>query len=165
MPERECFSHPEPRQTSPRATSFLVSASPKPFTSTQDRVRYLLDLIDEIRLRYEIPTQSCVLTHVSTTIDLMDQGAPVDLVFQSIAGTEGTLKSFGVTPSMLAKAKQAADELSPGTVGTNTMYFEIGQGSCFSTNAHMTQIWSAAGPADARGSRLWAGAPLRSIPH
>ena len=96
-------------------------------------------MIDEIRLRYEIPTQSCVLTHVSTTIDLMDQGAPVDLVFQSIAGTEGTLKSFGVTPSMFAKAKQAADELGRGTVGTNTMYFEIGQGSCFSTNAQMTK--------------------------
>ena len=110
-----------------------------PATDSPQRVRYLLDLIDEIRLRYEIPTQSCVLTHVSSTIDLMEQGAPVDLVFQSIAGTEGTLKSFGVTPSMLAEAKQAADELGRGTVGTNTMYFETGQGSCLSANAHLTK--------------------------
>lgn len=109
-----------------------------PATDSPQRVRYLLQLIDDVRSRYEIPTQSCVLTHVTTTADLIAEEAPVDLVFQSIAGTEKTLKSFGVTPTMLEEANLAARELKRGTVGNNVMYFETGQGSCLSANAHLT---------------------------
>lgn len=99
-------------------------------------VRTLLEMLDELRLRFEIPTQSCVLTHVTTTIELIEAGAPVDLIFQSIGGTEATNDSFGVTLAMLNEAQQAGLELGRGTVGQNCMYFETGQGSALSANAH-----------------------------
>ncbi|MDU7503784.1 MAG: ethanolamine ammonia-lyase subunit EutB, partial [Corynebacterium kroppenstedtii] len=100
-----------------------------PAGDSPEAVRDLLFLLDEVRRRYSIPMQSSVLTHISTTIDLMEAGAPVDLPFQSIAGTEGALRSFGVSLDMLAEAEQAANELRRGTVGTNALYFETGQGS------------------------------------
>ncbi len=96
----------------------------------------LLRLIDAIRQRYTIPTQSCVLAHVTTQLAALEQGAPVDLVFQSIAGTERANSSFGVNLSLLTEANQAALELRRGTVGQNVMYFETGQGSALSANAH-----------------------------
>ena len=96
----------------------------------------LLRLIDTIRQRYQIPTQSCVLAHVTTQLAALEQGAPVDLVFQSIAGTERANSSFGINLALLSEANQAASELHRGTVGRNVMYFETGQGSALSANAH-----------------------------
>jgi ethanolamine ammonia-lyase large subunit len=93
-------------------------------------------MVDDLRERYAIPTQSCVLTHVTSQIKAIEQGAPVDLVFQSVAGTEAANKGFGVTLSLLAQAQQAAQELKRGTVGNNVMYFETGQGSALSAQAH-----------------------------
>jgi len=95
-----------------------------------------LRLIDEVRQKLEIPTQSCVLTHVTTTLGLIEQGAPVDLVFQSIGGTEALNRSFGVDLAILGEARDAALSLRRGTVGDNVMYFETGQGSALSANAH-----------------------------
>jgi ethanolamine ammonia-lyase large subunit len=96
----------------------------------------LMHLIDEIRQRYEIPTQSCVLTHVTNTIAAIERGAPVDLVFQSIAGTEAANRAFGIDLAVLAEAREAALALKRGTVGDNVMYFETGQGSALSADAH-----------------------------
>ena len=96
----------------------------------------LLRLIDTIRQRYAIPTQSCVLAHVTTQLAALEQGAPVDLIFQSIAGTERANASFGINLALLTEANQAASELYRGTVGQNVMYFETGQGSALSANAH-----------------------------
>jgi len=96
----------------------------------------LLRLIDDIIVRLEIPTQGCVLTHVTTTLKLIDKGVPVDLVFQSIAGTEAANRSFGVDLALLREAHEAGRALSRGTVGDNVMYFETGQGSALSANAH-----------------------------
>src|ERR1700686_120784 len=96
----------------------------------------LLRLADEIIARLEIPTQACVLTHVTTTLGLIEQGVPVDLVFQSIAGTEAANRSFGVDLSLLGQAPAAGLSLGRGTVGNNVMYFETGQGSALSANAH-----------------------------
>src|SRR5579859_3195413 len=96
----------------------------------------LLRLIDEIIVRLEIPTQVCVLTHVTTTLKLIGEGVPVDLVFQSIAGTEAANRSFGVDLALLGEAHDAGRSLSRGTVGDNVMYFETGQGSALSANAH-----------------------------
>ncbi|NHH85289.1 ethanolamine ammonia-lyase subunit EutB [Cobetia sp. MB87] len=96
----------------------------------------LMRLMDEVIQKYEIPTQSCVLTHVTNTIECIEQGAPVDLVFQSIGGTQATNESFGVELSVLAEAQQAALSLKRGTVGDNVMYFETGQGSALSADAH-----------------------------
>jgi len=96
----------------------------------------LLQLIDNVRQQFEIPTQSCVLSHITTTIELINGGAPVDLCFQSIAGTELTNTSFGVSLSMLDEAYDATLSLKRGTVGQNVMYFETGQGSSLSANAH-----------------------------
>jgi ethanolamine ammonia-lyase large subunit len=96
----------------------------------------LLHLIDAIRQRYAIPTQSCVLAHVTTQIAALEQGAPIDLVFQSIAGTQRANASFGINLALLAEANQAASKLRRGTVGQNVMYFETGQGSALSANAH-----------------------------
>jgi len=96
----------------------------------------LLQLIDTVRQRYSIPTQSCVLAHVTTQLAALEQGAPVDLVFQSIAGTELANTSFGVNLALLKEAHQAASELRRGEVGQNVMYFETGQGSALSANAH-----------------------------
>ena len=96
----------------------------------------LLHLLDEVVQRFDIPTQSCVLTHVTNTLQLIEAGAPVDLVFQSIAGTEKANLSFGVTPELLDEAHDAAQSLQRGTVGQHLMYFETGQGSALSANAN-----------------------------
>jgi ethanolamine ammonia-lyase large subunit len=96
----------------------------------------LLYLMDDLRTRLSIPTQSCVLTHVTTTLEAIRRGAPVDLVFQSIGGTEAVNKSFGVSLALLTEARDAALSLKRGTVGNNVMYFETGQGSALSANAH-----------------------------
>ncbi|MCP9628540.1 ethanolamine ammonia-lyase subunit EutB [Rhodopseudomonas palustris] len=96
----------------------------------------LVRLLDEVIGRLAIPTQSCVLTHVTTSLQLMEQGAPVDLVFQSIAGTEAANRSFGIDLSVLKEAHEAGLALKRGTVGDNVMYFETGQGSALSANAH-----------------------------
>ncbi|MFD1861259.1 ethanolamine ammonia-lyase subunit EutB [Aeromicrobium camelliae] len=97
----------------------------------------LLCLVDEIRQRYEIPTQSCVLAHVTTTIDLIEAGAPVDLVFQSIAGTQAANAGFGVDLAILREGLDAARSLGRGTVGDQVMYLETGQGSALSADAHL----------------------------
>ncbi|TDR76701.1 ethanolamine ammonia-lyase subunit EutB [Paludibacterium purpuratum] len=96
----------------------------------------LLRLMDDVRARFDIPTQTCVLTHVTNTLALIERGAPVDLVFQSIAGTEAANRGFGIDLGMLAEAREAAQALRRGTVGDNVMYFETGQGSALSANAH-----------------------------
>jgi ethanolamine ammonia-lyase large subunit len=96
----------------------------------------LLRLLDEIIGRLQIPTQGCVLTHVTTTLGLIGEGAPVDLVFQSIAGTEAANRSFGVDLALLRQARDAGLSLRRGSVGQNLMYFETGQGSALSANAH-----------------------------
>jgi ethanolamine ammonia-lyase large subunit len=96
----------------------------------------LLRLLDDIITRLEIPTQSCVLTHVTTTLGLIGQGMPVDLVFQSIAGTQAANRSFGIDLALLKEAHHAGLSLGRGTVGNNVMYFETGQGSALSANAH-----------------------------
>jgi ethanolamine ammonia-lyase large subunit len=96
----------------------------------------LLRLLDDIITRLQIPTQSCVLAHVTTTLELIDQGMPVDLVFQSIAGTQAANRSFGVDLALLGQAHQAGLSLRRGSVGNNVMYFETGQGSALSADAH-----------------------------
>lgn len=107
-----------------------------PATDSPAVVGELTRRLDELIRRFEIPTQGCVLTHVTTAIDLIDQGAPVDLIFQSIAGTEGANASFGVTLALLREALDAGRSLKRGTVGDNVMYFETGQGSALSAGAH-----------------------------
>lgn len=107
-----------------------------PVAEDVDSVARILTLLDRFRAHYAIPTQICVLAHVTTQMEAMRRGAPVDLVFQSIAGTEAANRSFGVTLAMLDEAHQAARELKRGTVGDNVMYFETGQGSALSANAH-----------------------------
>jgi len=104
-----------------------------------DSIPALMDLyclVDEIINQYEIPTQSCILTHVTNQIQLIEKGAPLDLVFQSIAGTEKANKSFGIDLAVLQEAQEAALSLQRGTVGNNVMYFETGQGSVLSANAN-----------------------------
>ena len=101
----------------------------------------LLEMLDAVITRYEVPTQSCVLTHETSTLQAIERGAPVDLVFQSIGGTQGTNESFGVSLSLLAEARDAALSLRRGAsfgteFGHNVMYFETGQGSALSAGAH-----------------------------
>jgi len=102
----------------------------------------LLRMIDTLRRRFEIPVQSCVLAHISTQMAALEAGAPVDLMFQSIAGTEAANRSFGVSLALLSEAHEAALALkrggvcADGSVGHNVMYFETGQGSALSANAH-----------------------------
>ena len=107
-----------------------------PAGDSPEKCYELLRLIDDLRLRFNIPTQSCVLTHVTTALDLMERGAPVDLVFQSIAGTEAANHGFGVNLALLNEAFLAARSLTRGTVGDNVMYFETGQGSALSAGAN-----------------------------
>ena len=107
-----------------------------PASDSPRTVRTLLEMVDAMLRRYAIPTQSCVLAHVTTTIEAMNHGAPVDLVFQSIAGTESANTSFGISLSLLAEARDAALALKRGTAGENVMYFETGQGSALSAGAH-----------------------------
>ncbi|MFD3427738.1 ethanolamine ammonia-lyase subunit EutB [Nocardia fluminea] len=108
-----------------------------PATDSPRATADLLQLLDEVRLRFDIPTQSCVLSHVTTTIGLIEAGAPVDLVFQSVAGTEGANTGFGVNISLLREGNEAGRSLRRGTVGDNVMYLETGQGSALSANAHL----------------------------
>ena len=96
----------------------------------------LLEMLDYVRQQFSIPTQSCVLCHITTALEIMAQQAPVDLVFQSIGGTEKTNQSFGVNVTLLQEAYEAALALKRGTLGNNVMYFETGQGSALSANAH-----------------------------
>lgn len=107
-----------------------------PATDSPQAMITLLHLIDELRQRYAIPVQSCVLAHVTTALNAIEQHAPVDLVFQSIAGTEAANRSFGIDLALLGEAHAAALALNRGTVGNNVMYFETGQGSALSANAH-----------------------------
>ncbi len=107
-----------------------------PATDSPERTLRLLELLEEIRTRLDIPTQSCVLAHISTTRELIRRNAPVDLVFQSIAGTEAANRSFGIRLADLAEAREAALALHRGTLGDDLMYFETGQGSALSAGAH-----------------------------
>lgn len=107
-----------------------------PATDNVSQTINLLKLLDEVIHKYEIPTQSCILTHVTNTLEAIEKNAPVDLVFQSIGGTQKTNESFGFNLNILKEAKQAALSLHRGTVGQNLMYFETGQGSSLSANAH-----------------------------
>jgi ethanolamine ammonia-lyase large subunit len=107
-----------------------------PATDNLETTIRVLDLLDAVRQRYAIPTQSCVLAHVTASLLAMERGAPVDLVFQSIGGTEAVNRSFGVSLALLAEARAAALSLNRGTVGNNCMYFETGQGSALSADAH-----------------------------
>jgi len=96
----------------------------------------LLTMLDTFRQQFDIPTQTCVLCHATTTLDLIRQKVPIDLAFQSIAGTEKANKSFGVDLTLLNELHEATLSLKRGTVGNNVMYFETGQGSALSANAH-----------------------------
>ena len=107
-----------------------------PATDSPDRAHRLLSMLDDIRIKLDIPTQSCVLAHVTTTLDLIRKGSPVDLVFQSIAGTQAANRSFGINLAALKEAREAALSLHRGTLGDNVMYFESGQGSALSADAH-----------------------------
>jgi ethanolamine ammonia-lyase large subunit len=107
-----------------------------PATDSPERTYTLLSMLDDIRTKLDIPTQTCVLAHVTTTLELIGKSAPVDLVFQSIAGTEVANKSFGIDLALLHEAREAALALKRGSLGNNVMYFETGQGSALSANAH-----------------------------
>ncbi|GAB3481668.1 ethanolamine ammonia-lyase subunit EutB [Marinomonas epiphytica] len=107
-----------------------------PATDNVQQASRLIKMMDEVIQHYQIPTQSCVLTHVTNTLECIEQGAPVDLVFQSIGGTQATNDSFGFNLANLAEAQDAALSLKRGSVGNNVMYFETGQGSSLSANAH-----------------------------
>jgi ethanolamine ammonia-lyase large subunit len=102
----------------------------------------LLRMMNALRERFEIPMQSCVLAHITTQLAALERGAPVDLLFQSIAGTEAANRSFGVSLALLKEAQEAGEALERGAVcadghvGRNVMYFETGQGSALSANAH-----------------------------
>lgn len=113
-----------------------------PVSDNVRRVSTLLEMIDRARMRYAIPTQSCVLAHVTTQMEAMRQGAPLDLLFQSVGGTEATNKSFGVSLALLEEAHQQARALKRGgigdeTGGENVFYFETGQGSALSAESHL----------------------------
>lgn len=107
-----------------------------PATDSVPAMTEILKLIDELVYRYAIPTQSCVLSHITNAITAMERGAPVDLVFQSIAGTEIANKNFGINLSIIREAHEAALSLRRGTVGDNVMYFETGQGSALSAEGN-----------------------------
>jgi ethanolamine ammonia-lyase large subunit len=107
-----------------------------PATDNLPQVVKLVGMLDDIISRYAIPTQSCVLTHVTNTMAAIERGAPVDLVFQSIAGTQAANASFGIDLALLGEAREAALGLRRGTLGDNVMYFETGQGSALSSNAN-----------------------------
>jgi ethanolamine ammonia-lyase large subunit len=107
-----------------------------PATDSVEGTTTLLHMLSDIVERYEIPTQTCVLAHVTTSLRCIENGAPVDLMFQSIGGTEATNRSFGVSLALLREAQDATRALGRGTVGTDCMYFETGQGSALSANAH-----------------------------
>lgn len=107
-----------------------------PASDSTAKIGELLRLLDELIARFAIPTQGCILTHVTSSIALIEQGAPVDLVFQSVAGTQAANASFGVTLALLQEGLEAGRSQKRGTVGDNLMYFETGQGAALSANAH-----------------------------
>ncbi|OYY74452.1 MAG: ethanolamine ammonia lyase large subunit [Gammaproteobacteria bacterium 28-57-27] len=107
-----------------------------PASDALSTLTQLWRMLDEVREKFAIPTQSCVLTHVTNQIQAIEQGAPIDLVFQSIAGTEQANAGFGINLGILREAHEAALSLKRGTLGDNVMYFETGQGSALSANAH-----------------------------
>jgi ethanolamine ammonia-lyase large subunit len=109
-----------------------------PVTDSPSHVMSLLRMIDQLRQQFDIPMQSCVLSHITTTLGLINKNneAPVDLCFQSIGGTELTNTSFGINLALIEEAYQATLSLNRGTIGDNVMYFETGQGSALSANAH-----------------------------
>jgi ethanolamine ammonia-lyase large subunit len=107
-----------------------------PASDSLDSIETLLRMLDQLIARYEIPTQSCVLAHVTTQLEALRRGAPLDLMFQSIAGTEAANRSFGVSLGLLDEAQDAALSLRRGTIGNDVMYFETGQGSALSAGAH-----------------------------
>jgi ethanolamine ammonia-lyase large subunit len=107
-----------------------------PATDNLESVCALLNMLGDLIAQHEIPTQSCVLAHVSTSLRAIDAGAPLDLMFQSIAGTQAANRSFGIDLKLLAEAHATTRSLKRGTVGEHCMYFETGQGSCLSANAH-----------------------------
>lgn len=107
-----------------------------PATDNVDNICRISEMLDGLISRYAIPTQSCVLTHVTTTMEAIGRGAPVDLCFQSIAGTQAANASFGVSLSLLHEALEATRSLGRGTRGDNVMYFETGQGSALSAGGH-----------------------------
>ncbi|MAC64763.1 MAG: ethanolamine ammonia lyase large subunit [Flavobacteriaceae bacterium] len=106
-----------------------------PATDSPKAVSELLKLLDNFRQQYEIPTQTCILSHITTTMEIIEK-APVDLIFQSIGGTQKANESFGINLNMLQEAYDAGLQLNRGTIGNNIMYFETGQGSELSANAH-----------------------------
>ncbi|GAC1562971.1 MAG: ethanolamine ammonia-lyase subunit EutB [Beijerinckiaceae bacterium] len=107
-----------------------------PATDSAAQALLLLQRVDDLIQRFDIPTQSCVLAHVTTMLQVIERGGPVDLVFQSVAGSEAANASFGVSLALLDEAHDAARALRRGTLGDNVMYFETGQGSALSANAH-----------------------------
>jgi ethanolamine ammonia-lyase large subunit len=107
-----------------------------PATDNVDACMTLLSLLDRLRERFDIPTQSCVLTHITNSIQAIERGAPLDLVFQSVAGTEAANAGFGVDLAVLREGREAALSLKRGTVGDNVVYLETGQGSALSAGAH-----------------------------
>ena len=107
-----------------------------PVTDNLQTCIKLYEMMDAVIRQFEIPTQNCVLSHVTTTLEAIQKGAPVDLVFQSIGGTEKTNQSFGISLSLLEEARDAACSLKRGRLGQQVMYFETGQGSALSAQAH-----------------------------
>ncbi|GAB3782750.1 ethanolamine ammonia-lyase subunit EutB [Spirosoma horti] len=107
-----------------------------PATDSPAATAQLLYMLDNLRERFDMPTQNCVLSHITTTLQLIEQNVPVDLIFQSIAGTEKANASFGVNLSLLQEAHEAGLSLNRGTLGNNLMYFETGQGSALSSGGH-----------------------------
>ena len=107
-----------------------------PATDSVPGALRLITMLDDLRTRYAIPTQTCVLTHVTNSLDIIARGGPVDLVFQSVAGSELANRGFGIDLALLKEAHDAALSLNRGTVGRNVMYFETGQGAALSANAH-----------------------------
>jgi len=107
-----------------------------PATDSVQNCLLLLDMLDNLRARYDIPTQTCVLTHVTNAIEVMNAGGAMDLVFQSIAGSEAANAGFGINLNILREAQEAALALNRGTIGQDVMYFETGQGAALSAGAH-----------------------------
>jgi ethanolamine ammonia-lyase large subunit len=107
-----------------------------PATDNVPNTLRLLDILEDLRVRLDIPTQTCVLTHVTNMLEIIKRGGPVDLVFQSVAGTEAANRGFGVDLGVLKEAHEAALSLKRGTIGDNVMYFETGQGAALSADAH-----------------------------
>ena len=107
-----------------------------PATDNVETTIAMVSMLDALREKLAMPVQSCVLSHVTTTLQAIEKGAPVDLVFQSIAGSEKANQGFGISLALLREAQEAALALKRGTVGHNVMYFETGQGAALSANGH-----------------------------